>query len=461
MDHKEFERLIVNVMRENAFFTTVSRYVRKEPTDKIPTAGVGYDKNSDDITLWYNPAFFDGLNEDERKSVLWHEFYHLTFMHLAGRRKDPPRLWNIATDLAINSIIVKDNKGKLPDMCFLPGKPLKGLENGKVTVTVLKKDGTVEVKERDLTPEEKEVNEKFSKLIADMPDKQASDWYFEKLLQFKQENPNFGRGQRVKKQPGSGQPQPGGGEGEPNDDGDVEIESDFFSDSFDDHEGWGDVPEEMKDMVEGRLREILRKGVQEADKSSHGWGTIPQEVREEIRRSVSRAVDWKAVLRNFVGMLYRGERSTSVRKINRKFPYIHPGVKRGHVAKLLIAVDQSGSVGDEALEQVFSVLSQLSKKVTFVVCAFDTEMDTPWEWRKGMKPEPMRVRSGGTDFEAPTRWVNDPKRRGEYDGMIIVTDGIAPKPSNSRVKRGWILTPGCKIDWATDEMVVNIEPEKK
>jgi hypothetical protein len=78
-----------------------------------------------------------------------------------------------------------------------------------------------------------------------------------------------------------------------------------------------------------------------------------------------------------------------------------------------------------------------------------------------MKPDPMRVRSGGTDFEAPTRWVNDPKRRGEYDGMIIVTDGIAPKPSNSRVKRGWILTPGCKIDWATDEMVVNIEPEKK
>lgn len=458
MDQKEFERLIVNVMRENAFFTTVSRYVKKEPTDKIPTAGVGYDKNSDDITLWYNPAFFAGLTDDEKKSVLWHEFYHLTFMHLAGRRKDPARLWNIATDLAINSIITKDNKGKLPDMCFLPGKPLKGIENGKVTVTVLKKDGTIEVKERDLTPEEKEVNEKFSQLIEQMPDKQASDWYFEKLLEFKQQNPGFGRGQKVKKQPGSGQGQPG----EPgDDDGDVEIESDFFSDSFDDHEGWGDVPEEMKDMVEGRLREILRKGVQEADKSAHGWGSIPQEVREEIRKSVSRAVDWKAVLRNFVGMMYRGERATSVRKINRKFPYVHPGVKRGHVAKLLIAVDQSGSVGDEALEQVFSVLSQLSKKVTFVVCAFDTQMDKPWEWKKGMKPEPMRVRNGGTDFEAPTRWVNDPKRRGEFDGMIIITDGIAPRPSNSRVKRGWILTPGCKLEWQTDEMVVTIDPEKK
>jgi predicted metal-dependent peptidase len=160
-------------------------------------------------------------------------------------------------------------------------------------------------------------------------------------------------------------------------------------------------------------------------------------------------------------MMYRGERSTSVRKINRKFPYVHPGVKRGHVAKLLVAVDQSGSVGDEALEQVFSVLSQLSKKVTFVVCAFDTEMDKPWEWKKGMKPEPMRVRSGGTDFEAPTRWVNDPKRRGEFDGMIIITDGIAPRPSNSRVKRGWILTPGCKLEWQTDEMVVTIDPEKK
>lgn len=455
MDQKDFERLIVSVMRENAFFTTVSRYIKKQATDKIPTAGVGYDKDCDDITLWYNPTFFDGLSEDERKAVLWHEFYHLTFMHLTGRRKNPARLWNIATDLAINSIIVKDNKGKLPDMCFLPGKPLKGLENGKVTITILKKDGTIEVKERDLTPEEKEVNEKFSKLIADMPDKQASDWYFEKLLQFKQDNPNFGRGQKVKKLQGNGEPGSEAGE-----DGDVEIESDFFSDSFDDHEGWDDVPEEMKDMVEGRLREIVRKGVQEADKSASGWGSIPQTIREEIRRSVSRAVDWKSVLRNFVGILYRGERSSSIRKINRKFPYIHPGVKRGHVAKLLIAVDQSGSVGDEALEQVFSILSQLSKKVTFVVCPFDTEMDKPWEWRKGQKPEPMRVRNGGTNFEAPTRWINDPKRRGEFDGMIIITDGIAPKPGLSRVKRGWILTPGCKLDWQTDEMVVNIDSNK-
>lgn len=458
MEHKDFERLIVNVMRENAFFTTVSRYIRKEPTEKIPTAGVGYDKNNDDITLWYNPAFFDGLSDDEKKSVLWHEFYHVIFMHLAGRRKNPARLWNIATDLAINSLIVKDNRGKLPDMCFLPGKPLKGIENGKVAITVLKKDGTIEHKERELTPEEKEVNEKFSKLIASLPDKQASEWYFEKLVQFKEENPNFGRGQKVKMK-GS----PGGGEGgEPGEgDGDVEIESDFFSNSFDDHDGWDNVPNDIKDMIEGRIREIVRKGVQEADKTSNGWGTIPQEVREEIRKSVSRAVDWKAVLRNFVGMLYRGERSTSVRRINRKFPYVHPGVKRGHVAKLLIAVDQSGSVGDEALEQVFSVLGQLSKKVSFTVCAFDTEMDKPWEWKKGRKPDPLRVRCGGTDFEAPTRWVNDPKRRGGFDGMIIITDGLAPKPSNSRVKRGWILTPGCKLDWKTDEMVVNIEPEKK
>ena len=65
-----------------------------------------------------------------------------------------------------------------------------------------------------------------------------------------------------------------------------------------------------------------------------------------------------------------------------------------------------------------------------------------FEWKKGNKVEAKRVRGGGTDFNAPTQIVNDPKNRGRWDGMLILTDGECSKPVSSRVKRGWVVSPG-------------------
>jgi hypothetical protein len=59
----------------------------------------------------------------------------------------------------------------------------------------------------------------------------SAEWYFEEL----------------KKNPP--QPQGGGGEGEGDGDGDGQ---------FDDHEGWGDVPSEVKEMAKERLKEVMK-----------------------------------------------------------------------------------------------------------------------------------------------------------------------------------------------------------
>ena len=45
---------------------------------------------------------------------------------------------------------------------------------------------------------------------------------------------------------------------------------------------------------------------------------------------------------------------------------------------------------------------------------------------------------GGTCFDAPTKFVNE--SRGKYDGMIVLTDMMAPKPKRCRVKRLWMTT---------------------
>ena len=51
----------------------------------------------------------------------------------------------------------------------------------------------------------------------------------------------------------------------------------------------------------------------------------------------------------------------TMRRINRKYPYIHSGVQRGRTATVGVFVDMSGSVSDENLEQIYAVLGSLAK----------------------------------------------------------------------------------------------------
>jgi predicted metal-dependent peptidase len=411
------DRHLISFLQDTPFFAELSRHIRKVPTDSMPTAAVAFDPKFDDITLYWNPEFFRDMTDQEIRGVLTHEFYHLVFRHLSERRKTPAKMWNVATDLAINSIIGGHSNMALPEGCLMPGVFPKGPEG------------------REWTKEEKDAMP-IAQLIANFPKDQASEWYFEKLKDKVEEERKKGNGS-----------------------GDVMGDLD----SFDDHTSWDDIPEELRDMVAGKVANAVEKATKHADGQANGWGNIPAELRDAIRKSVTNIVDWRSVLRQFIGNIARGERATTIKRINKRYPYIHPGVKRGYVAKLLIAIDQSGSVDDAQLALFFSELSSLTKKVSVTILPFDCAADLrdAFEWKKGNKVEAKRVRGGGTDFNAPTKVVNDPKNRGRWDGMLILTDGECSKPIPSRVKRGWVVSPGHKLEFATDELTIVLDPTPK
>ena len=469
------DRHLLSFLQDAPFFAELSRYIRKVPTKELPTAGVAFDQEFDDLTLYWNPEFFASLSDSEVRGVLIHEFYHLVFQHLTGRRKTPPKMWNIATDLAINSIIVSgENKHyALPKGGLIPGQ------------------FPVPPGDRDFTKEEKDAMPMAS-LIESFPHGQASEWYFERLKQkaeevqkqMQQNCPVHGDGQgssgnkkgskNNQKNSDSGSKagknknsQEGQDHGDHGSDGHTHDKDgakctcgEDWLDSMDDHSGWEKIPEEIREAVVGRVQGLVEKAVRKADAQANGWGNIPGHLREEIRRSVSHIVDWRNVLRQFVGSLERGNKTSSMKRINKRYPYIHPGTKRGYTAKLLIAVDQSGSVSDGMLSLFFSELSALTKRVSVTILPFDYTVaaDQMTEWKKGTNPDIQRVRGGGTDFEAPTRFANDPKNRGKWDGMLILTDGECSKPGPSRIKRGWVLGQGCKLHFPTDEITITLDP---
>jgi predicted metal-dependent peptidase len=330
----------------------------------------------------YNPEFLASLPEDQIRGVLKHEFYHLIFDHVTSRKPEGvnPMVWNIAADLAINSHIADE----LPEMACVPGR------------------GPFE----------------------DLPLGQTAEWYLANLPKKEEgDDSASGEGDSGDSEPGEGQPSadnPG---------------------SFDDHSGWSDsadspAQEAANQMAKERLKQSMKEAAQEASQSAKGWGTMSAAVKEEIIKRLETKVDWKKVLRYFIKTSQRASRTSSVKRINRRYAYIHPGKKTLRQAKIAIAIDQSGSVSDEMLAAFFGELNKLAKLAEFTVVPFDTTVDDSkvYVWKKGQNKKTERVMHGGTCFDAPTEYVNNHS----FDGVIILTDMEAPKPKRCKAQRMWM-----------------------
>ena len=255
----------------------------------------------------------------------------------------------------------------------------------------------------------------LSELIEKLPKHESQEWYFTKIMQ----------DEEAREQ----------GEGQGN--------------GFDDHGGWGEMSDEEKELVKGKIREVMKEAVKEADQAGK-WGSVGSEMRKKLREMVSNEVDWRAILKQFCGMSKRGTRTTTWSNVN--VVHLHPehgplatGAKRGYTSSIAVYIDQSGSVGTADLELAFAELRSLARHTEFTTFHFDTAVDESSEtkWKKGKTPQVHRTRSGGTCFDCVTTHAN--KNRNRFDGYIIITDGEAAQPKPSRLKRCWLVVPGRKL----------------
>jgi len=226
--------------------------------------------------------------------------------------------------------------------------------------------------------------------------------------------------------------------------------------TLDDHSGWGEVDNTTKEIAKERLKEAVKKAAEEASRSN-SWGSISQATRQDILDSIATNVDWRKVLRYFIKTSQRSSKRSTIKKINRRYAYVHPGKKIQRQAKIAVAIDQSGSVDNQMLSAFFSELNNLAKLAEFTVIPFDHEVDESkiYVWKKGENRKRERVLTGGTDFNAPTDYVNN----NSFDGMIILTDMYAPKPKRCKAQRMWMTDQAGATNpyFQTNERVIAID----
>ena len=419
---------VLDLLFKEPFYGSVMRSVNRIRTQSIPTAGVA-PKGEDvkGVHFYWNPEFVAGLEHQQVRGLIKHECWHIILGHIFDRRMEPHLQWNYATDWAINCHIPEV---ELPEMGLYPGRAFKELTEEQLG---------------NMSDQQVQDYQTMSAFQEALPKFKRSEWYFAALMKNTEASAALERSQG-----GSGD---GDGEGEGDGNGIPGMPG------TDDHSGWSDnLSDAEREVLKGKVKQVIEKAAKEADAKGN-WGSVGAETRATSRALIKNEIPWQSVLKKFCGMSRRSDRTSNVRRLSRKYPGIQPGHNKNYTSSIAVYIDQSGSVGNDALELLFGELAHLAKHTEFTCYHFDTSVDEKSEtvWRKGKTPPASRTRCGGTDFSAPTKHANANKHR--FDGYLVLTDGEAPDPGPTKIKRGWVITPGRKLifDASKRDFVINMK----
>lgn len=373
------------LLSQEPFYAAWSRMLTKVANEGVSTAGVCCNSEHD-FMFYYSPFFMSNISAEARLDVIKHEILHLELGHCTNRsvpmvdRKHPTKeerrahnKANIAADLAINSYLEHLPKDFFTKGSTKPGNCCKPGE-GK---------------------------------FVNCPPFKSMEWYLGWLEQHKDELKSNG----------------------------VDLDAEDCEGSFDQHD-WDNMSDEDKEIIKEKIRQATINAVGEVQKSGN-WGSVPVEMQKMLLKLIKTKVNAEKVLSWFINKSIKGSKSKTQLRVSRRMPYVYAGTKSTHHAKIAVAIDMSGSVSNELLAKFFAICQRFADKVEFTVIPFDTAVSDKdnYVWKKGKKMEGKRVRCGGTDFDAPTQWIN---KHGGFDGLVICTDMCAPAPGPCKVQRIYV-----------------------
>ena len=186
-----------------------------------------------------------------------------------------------------------------------------------------------------------------------------------------------------------------------------------------------------------------RQSINEIIENTKDWGSIPMKLRETILSSAQGHIDYRRMMRGFSTSVLSSHRRLTRMRPNRRSGFDYMGSRYDLQARLLVAVDVSGSISSKTISYFLSVIGRFFKHgVSAVdVIQFDTEIKDDvvklTEARQRFRGNKLEVKGrGGTSFQPVFDYL---KEHNHYDGLAILTDGYAPEPKINFFTRTKIL----------------------
>ena len=110
-NYAEFEEVALGLEKWHGLFYQFWSLGVPIFTDKIPTAGVAFNKKGQYVQFMFNPKFWDNLSHSEREFIICHECLHVLYEHgVRAASHKQPQMANIAMDVVVNHSL-EDNFG--------------------------------------------------------------------------------------------------------------------------------------------------------------------------------------------------------------------------------------------------------------------------------------------------------------------------------------------------------------
>lgn len=211
-----------------------------------------------------------------------------------------------------------------------------------------------------------------------------------------------------------------------------EQELDALGQLLDDHIDWGDKdpngnrPSYTKDELK-QIRDEMREATMAAAQAA-GAGNTPASVQRMIKELTEPKMNWREIIRQQIQSVIRDD--FSFMRPNRKgwhLGAILPGTNFKETIDICVAIDMSGSIGDDQAKDFLSEIKGIMQEYqdfTIKVWCFDTRVYNEADFNSYNidefdEYEPMG--GGGTEFDANWEYMKEhdiqPKK------FIMFTDG--------------------------------------
>lgn len=327
---------------------------------------------TDKINLYCNPHFILSLSINKVIELLIHEIEHIVYLHPLRSK-------------ALEDSCGDKNKHKLYNIA--------ADANINVPLTDLTEDLGVTIER---------LNEQLKEYGSDtrLSEQDAAEVHYYKLRQFQEE-----MGDKLPQGFGEG----GGG-------------------ACDDHSTW-DESIENEELAKEIIKEASNKAAQ-----ATGIGNCPSHIIKQLEELNKSLVNWKRELAQFFVRTLKFNRERTRSKRNRRTGIVNPGSRKEPKVKIAFIGDESGSMDDEQVAQVYAEVAKVADMgIEVLYVPMDSEAGEVVKFKKGMRLQ--RTRSGGTYYQPPL----DVAEKLGVDAVVFLGDfDCADKPRKPKFPVLWI-----------------------
>ncbi len=345
--------------------------------------------------LYYNPEYIGKLTLEQTQFVLAHEALHCALSHFARRQHRVKHRWDIACDLAINPLLLKD--GLKPPPGVLLNSGFEGMMAEEI----------------------------YPYIEDDMEDETHDEHFYNE----EQKSGGASAGQSLDQD---------------------QRESGGSGDSESEVGDQGNSPRPLSETEREQLAVQWRQRLAGAAQQAMQAGKLGATMARLVEHLLQPQLPWRMLLARYMTAAARDDYSYQ-RPSRREGDAILPTLKSTQV-DVTVVLDTSGSVTDvemqEFVSEINAIKGQMRARLTLHACDAELCSNGPWvfePWEEFRMPIDVYGR-GGTSFKPVFEWLDREARR--PDLLVYFTDAHGDFPSTEpNFPVIWLVKGRAKIPW--------------